>query len=382
MTVERQTKSTIRLATPDIDDGDIAAVTAVLRSGNLVQGAEAAAFESELCDFLGADYVVLVSSGTAALHLAMLALGIGQGDVVFVPSFAWLSAANSALAVGALPVFVDVEAETCNIDCGQLRRRIQECEQSGFGRLRAVVPVHEFGLPCDIAEVRRIADESEMVVIEDAACSLGARIGNAVTSTFGDLGIISFHPRKSITTGEGGLIVTSDQMMAERLKRLRNHGRSGGFDFPEYGLNYRMTDFQAALGRTQLRKYDRLLARRREIAERYNEQLADVPGLTLPVARPDHTWQTYMVVLDDGVDRDAVMRALADEGIQAGIGAIAAHEAGAFAGLPGRAQMPVSSRLFHQGLALPLHAGLSEADVSCVADGLRRAMAACTAAAG
>jgi dTDP-4-amino-4,6-dideoxygalactose transaminase len=208
------TKIRIPLAKPSFDERELEAVRRVLSSGWVVQGPEVEAFESAIAEMHNARQCIAVSSGTAALHVCYLTLGIGPGDLVFIPSFAWPSAANMAMAVGARPVFVDVLPDTYNIDPADLRKRIQECIEYKWGTPRAIVPVHEFGLAADIDAVLQIAEEYGMELIEDAACALGASYKGKPVGTFGKMGIFSFHPRKAITTGEGGAIVTNDDSLA------------------------------------------------------------------------------------------------------------------------------------------------------------------------
>ncbi len=356
------------LARPTFDDREVEAVRRVLASGWVVQGPEVAAFEKTIAAMHGAKHCVAVSSGTAALHLCYLALGLGPGDAVFIPSFAWPSAANMAIAVGARPVLVDVLPDTYNMDPADLRRRIQQCLSQNWGKPRLVVPVHEFGLAADLDAVLGIVREFDLQVIEDAACALGATYGRVPVGTFGCMGIFSFHPRKAVTTGEGGAIVTNDDSLADACRMWRNHGQTvldGHRDFPEAGFNYRMTEFQAAIGQVQLAKFPAILARRRQIAGQYLAHLKDCPGIRLPATSSEHTWQTFMVVLDEHIKQQAVVEALAEEGIGAGPGSVAAHSQDVYGRTFGyqREHLPVSEQLASRGLALPLYLGLTDEQV-------------------
>lgn len=364
------------LAKPTFDDLEVEAVRRVLASGWVVQGPEVAAFEKTIAAMHGARHCIAVSSGTAALHLCYLALGLGPGDAVFIPSFAWPSAANMAIVVGARPVLVDVLPDTYNIDPADLRRRIQQCIAQRWGRPRAVVPVHEFGLAADLNAVLDVAGEFDLQVIEDAACALGATYNRRPVGTFGRMGIFSFHPRKAVTTGEGGAIVTNDDALAEACQKWRNHGQvslDGRRDFPEAGFNYRMTEFQAAIGQVQLAKFPAILARRRQIAGQYVAQLRDCPGIRVPAASPEHTWQTFMVVLGENGEPRAVVETLADKGIGAGPGSVAAHSQQVYGRLFGYRpeHLPVAERLASRGLAMPLYAGLTDDQVRFCTDALR-----------
>jgi len=352
------------LAKPSFDQRELEAVRRVLASGWVVQGPEIEAFEAAIAELHQARHSIALSSGTAALHVCYLALGIGPGDAVFVPSFAWPSAANMAMAVGARPVFVDVLPRTYNLDPADLRLRIRQCLENGWGRPRAVVPVHEFGLAAEMDAVLQIAAEHQLDVIEDAACALGATYHGRPVGTFGKLGIFSFHPRKAITTGEGGAIVTNDDALAERCRQWRNHGQAftdGQRDFVLAGFNYRMTEIQAAIGRVQLEKFPEILAHRRRLAAMYLEQLADCPAITLPESHPEHTWQTFMVVLDERFDRAEMIRRLAAQGIEAGPGSVAGHCGEVYRERFGYrpSDLPHSARLHNCGLALPLHSHLA-----------------------
>lgn len=351
--------SPISLARPYFDEREAEAARRVLASGWVVQGPEVEAFEAEIAQRHAASHCVAVSSGTAALHVCYLALGIGPGDAVFIPSFAWPSAANMAKLIGAQPVFIDVLPGTFNLDPQDLGRRIEDCLREGKSKPRAVVPVHEFGLSADMDRVLSVAARFGLEVIEDAACAFGACYNGKPVGTFGKLGIFSFHPRKSITTGEGGAIVTNDARLAQLCRQWRNHGQDatgGQREFVLPGLNYRLTEIQAAIGRVQLEKFPHILQKRRALAQEYGRNLGQIPGLLLPDQDPDHTWQTFMAVLGPGVDRSSIIARLKAQGIEAGPGSVAGHLGRHFQPQPA---LPVSEELHHQGLALPLHAGLS-----------------------
>jgi dTDP-4-amino-4,6-dideoxygalactose transaminase/ubiquinone/menaquinone biosynthesis C-methylase UbiE len=373
------TDAKIPLTRPFFDEGEVEAVRRVLRSGWVVQGPEVEAFESAVAAIHQARHCVAVSSGTAALHVSYLALGIGPGDAVFVPSFAWPSAANMAVLVGARPVFVDVLPDTYNMDPVDLRRRILECEAEKWGTPRLVVPVHQFGLAADMDAILTVAGEYRLDVLEDAACAFGAAYKGKPVGTCGRIGILSFHPRKAITTGEGGAILTDDDSLAERCRMWRNHGQvlsAGDRDFHVAGLNYRMTDIQAAIGGAQLEKFPEILKKRAELAQQYLAKLADCPEISLPSNCPGHTWQTFMVVLDDRYDRDAVARSLMEAGFGAAPGSVAGHCMGVyrdrFRCCPG--DLRVSARLHSQGLALPVHALMETWQVETCALAVRRAL--------
>lgn len=367
----------IRLAVPDIQESDITRVVEVLRSGNLVQAREVAGFEQALADFTGIQHVAAVSSGTAALHLALVALRIGAGDAVIVPAFTFPATANVAEAVGAEVVLCDVDPRSYVMTPEALLACITQYRKEN---LKAVMVVHEFGYPARMKEICAIAGRHNLRVIEDAACALGTTSQGAHVGALGDLGCFSFHPRKAVTTGEGGLVVSKDPALIETVKDLRNHGMrvSGGArEFVVAGLNYRMTEFQAALGTGQLARFPRQIQDRRRLAACYQEWLRNDARMTLPATDPGHTWQTFMVTLDLRQDRDKVISALGEKGIQANLGAQAINCLSYYRGKYGWGpdSCPEAARLYCQGLALPLHSGLTEADVSKVAESLKLVLA-------
>lgn len=358
----------LKLSQPNISEAAISAVADVLRSGQLVHGPEGEAFEKELAAYLDCRDVVLVSSGTAALHVALLALDIGPGDAVIVPDFTFPATANAVALTGARPVIVDVLPGTYTLDVARVERVV--CEWQGPERLRAVMPVHEFGSMVDMPELLRLARTYGLVVVEDAACALGASLEGLMAGAWGDLACFSFHPRKTLTTGEGGAVSTNDAVLATRLRRLRNHGMErtdAGMRFIEPSTNYRLTNFQAALGRMQLQSLDAWIAQRRELARSYLERLTPLAQrglLDLPLWSDGHSWQTFMVVLGDPLDRAGVVAALRDHGVEANLGAQSLSAIGIYAQAP---DAPVQGpRLFSHGLALPLFEQMTTADVDHV----------------
>jgi dTDP-4-amino-4,6-dideoxygalactose transaminase len=370
------TKVRIPLAKPSFDEREIEAIRRVLDSGWVVQASEVKAFEDAIAKMHQARHCIAVSSGTAALHICYLTLGVGLGDAVFIPSFAWPSAANMAMLAGARPVFVDAFPDTYNIDPADLRIRIQQCIEHKWGTPRAIVPVHEFGIAADMEAILKIAKEFHMDVIEDAACSLGATYKGKPVGTFGRMGIFSFHPRKAVTTGEGGAIVTNDDLLAEKCRMWRNHGQvfqNGDLNFQVAGLNYRMTEIQAAIGRVQLEKFPEILKRRREIVSHYMSELSIFTGASLPANNPEHTWQTFMIVLETKFDRSEIIDKLARRGIGAGAGSVSAHCLKVYQdefGYKG-SDLPISNQLNSQGLAVPLYSDMMDQDICCCIAELR-----------
>jgi dTDP-4-amino-4,6-dideoxygalactose transaminase len=358
----------IRLAVPEIGEEEVQAVAAVLRSGFLVQGPVVEAFEARMAAAVGTAHAIAVSSGTAALHLALLALDVGPGDEVVVPGFTHPATANVVARTGATPVLVDIDLDTFNVQPEAMRRAIGP-------RTRAIVPVHLFGVP---AEMDRIQDGRPrgVDVVEDAACALGSGYGGKRCGALGRVACFSFHPRKVITTGEGGMLTTDDGALADRLRRLRNHGQvveGGRGRFVEAGLNYRLTDFQAALGLAQMDRLPAIVARRRAIAAAYAAALQGRPGVSLPraPASAEVAWQSYVVLLREGIDRDAVQSRLRESGIETTLGTYALAAQPRYRDHP---PLPNSLAAQQRSLSLPLHTRLTDADVERVADALRRAI--------
>jgi len=309
----------IPLMVPDIQQHDIDAVVAVLQSGMLIQGAMVEEFENNISKYLGVRHAIAVSSGTASLHLALIALGIGRGDEVIVPAFSYIATANVVELVGAKPIFVDIDINTFNINKNLI-------EQAITNKTKAIIPVHEFGLACDIREICELAEKYKLKVIEDAACAFGATENGKFTGTFGNAGSFSFHPRKAITSGEGGMLVTNDDELARKLRILRNHGiemQDAKMEFVEAGFNYRLTDFQAALVNSQLERLEPNLNYKEKLANIYFEELSQTNRIILPKVPQNkrHSWQSFHLVLDTIINRDEFIDNLRELGIGTNYGA-------------------------------------------------------------
>jgi dTDP-4-amino-4,6-dideoxygalactose transaminase len=340
----------------------------------LVHGPEGEAFERDLAAYNGVAEAVVVSSGTAALHLALLAAGIGPGDAVVVPDFTFPATANVVRLCGAEPIFVDVEPGTYNMSAAAAEHALESYR--GTARPRAIMPVHEFGCPADMPGLLEVARSHGMEVIEDAACAIGGHLGGKRLGSFGFAGCLSFHPRKVLTTGEGGAILTNDPEVAAHCRRLRAHGMvtgPNGWDFVEPGFNYRLTNFQSAIGRIQLRKLDAALAKRRELKRHYDIGLAGCDWFTPPANVDGHSWQTYMGLLAPSMDRDRLISLLKAEDIETNLGAQCVRAQTAYRHHPAPPEADWTAlRLFRKGLALPLHEGLAIEDVARVIEALRR----------
>lgn len=353
----------IPLARPPIERSDLAAVTAVLAGGRLVQGSEVAAFERELGILLGVAHVVVVSSGTAALHVALAANRIGPGHLVVVPAYSWIATANVVEVVGARPVFVDVQESTFNVSPSALRKTVQSLSSAERRSIKALLPVHAFGLMAEMDAVLEVADQLGAVVIEDAACALGAQLGQHPAGTIGHIGCFSFHPLKVITTGEGGAVATNDSGVAEFARAYRDHGQTREADVRRFvmpGLNLRMTDFQAALGRSQLRRLDSILAARRDRFELYLELLADVEVERPAYQRSRTSAQAFVLRLPRDVDRRRLMASMLDDGIETGVGTIAMPFTDYYraSGHADHKALPVTASLATSALTLPLYDAL------------------------
>lgn len=306
--------SVIKLIKPNISLPEIEAVSRVLSSGMLVSGPVVERFERILADYLGLPYVVCVSSGTAALHLSLMAADINSADEVLVPALSFPATANMVEIIGAVPVFIDCGPGRVSFD-------VEKLENSISPRTKAIIPVHAFGIPAEMDAVMTIASKYDLVVIEDAACALGSKYNDINCGTIGDLAAFSFHPRKLLTTGEGGAVATSDQVTANLIRSLRNHGYDGN-DFRYAGFNYRMTDFQAGMGITQLENFSSFLEERKKLAIDYKSMLQDIGWLEIVEAGPETqpNIQTFIVRLAEYVDRKSLIRFLATRGIEATIG--------------------------------------------------------------
>lgn len=313
----------IRLAKPFIPEEAITRVIEVIRSGNLVQGECVAEFEQKLQGYLGVKYVIVVSSGTAALHLSLVAMDIKNGDEVIVPAFTFPATANVIELVGAKPILVDINLDDFCIDTSKIENVITE-------KTKAIIPVHEFGQAVKMDDIIAISKKFGLKIIEDAACSLGAEFKGKKVGTFGEYGCFSFHPRKALTTGEGGAIATNNDILAKKARALRNHGIeivNNKVDFHYAGYNYRMTDFQAAMGIPQLAILDEIIEKRIKIAEEYSKSLGGIDWIKIPVNFDNRkaVYQTYHILINQDYNRDNLINHLNHYGIQTNFGAQAIH---------------------------------------------------------
>lgn len=365
----------VPLARPFTAEEEVEEVRRVLESGQLSQGPKVAEFEAAVAEYVGVRHAFATSSCTTALHLSLAALGIGAGDDVLVPDFTFPATANVVVQLGAVPVLVDIDLQTYNVDPGDLERR-------ATARTRAAMPVHLFGLSADMDPVLAFAGRRDWPVVEDAACALGTTYNGRPCGAMGAVGCLSFHARKVITTGEGGMVLTDSDDLAETLSLLRNHGgarHDGRFVFDDAGFNYRLSDVQAALGLAQMRRLPWILARRRELAAAMTERLSGTPGVSVPLEPRwgGHVYQSFVVLLDDDVNRDAVISAMRELGVETTLGTYALHAQPFFRRRYGYTpgDLVNSHAAYRRSLALPLYPQMAEEDVDAVCAALRSVLA-------
>ncbi len=379
----------IPITKPDIGEEEASAARSAILSGWVSQGPQVAAFETEFAAKVGAPHACAVSSATTALHLALLVAGVKPGDEVVTVSHSFIATANAIRYCGASPVFIDIEPDTLNLDPALLAGAITP-------KTRAILCVHQLGMPCDLRAIVEVARAHGLPVVEDAACALGSAVlfsdagFERIGKPHGDIACFSFHGRKVITTGEGGMLTSRDAGHDRRFRLLRHHGMSAPDTlrhaaseviFESYlglGYNYRMSDIQAAVGREQLKRLDRLVERRRALAARYRALLADVPGLSLlrepPWARSN--WQSFAVRLPAGCRQKDVMQFMLDRGVATRRGVSCAHMEEGYAKLPRRHSLVHSEQARNNCIILPLYPQMAEQDQERVAHALATAIRA------
>ncbi len=375
----------IPIARPALDAEDAAAAQRAILSGWVSQGPEVATFEAQFAAFVGARHACAVSNCTAALHLALLAVGVGPDNEVVTVSHSYIATANAIRFCGARPVFIDIDPLTFNIDPNKIAAAITE-------RTKAILCVHQMGMPCALEQILALARRHNLPVVEDAACAIGSEINvsgawEKIGKPHGDIACFSFHPRKVITTGDGGMLTTNNGGFDQLFRLWRQHGMSVSDvvrhgspqvtfeEYPILGYNYRMTDVQAAIGRNQLRRLPQLVVRRRELAERYRAALSKLPGVAAPPepAWARSNWQSYCVRLPRGTDQRTVMQFMLDRGIATRRGIMCSHLEGAYRGFDRRFSLPASENAQRNCLLLPLYADMSQSDQDRVVEALGEA---------
>jgi dTDP-4-amino-4,6-dideoxygalactose transaminase len=367
----------IRLAYPDMSFKEVSGeLKKVIDSGWLTKGPKTQELEEAARKYLKVREAISVSSGTAALHLSLLALGIGAGDEVIVPDFTFPAAANVIEIVGARAVLADIDKDTLNIDPCEIRKKINR-------RTKAIIPVHQFGYPAEMGEIMKIARKNRLYVVEDAACAFGSKIGSKMCGSIGDLGCFSFHPRKIISTGEGGLITTNDPKLAKKVRRFREHGMDiSGNDrmFSEAGFNYRISEISAVLGIAQVKKIEKIIRKRLKLAGKMRRALGGPKapaGLRVIPASVDkglrHIYQSFIVSDDSCKDIRPLISLLRKKGIEATISNVVIHRQPYYRkkyALKDRG-FPSSVWAYEHCLALPFHTKLTKADIGRIAEAVK-----------
>lgn len=371
----------IRLTIPSIEEDDLQVARDALASGFLVQGVRVGEFEKAVASYVGSKYAIAVSNCTAALHLSLLALDVHVGDLVVVTAYSWPATANVIELCGAQPVFVDIQPDTFNLNPELLAKTLERLLGTAetARRVKAIVPVHTFGQMADMTAIMKIADRYGIPVIEDAACALGAKWEGCQAGTWGVMGCFSFHPRKAITTGEGGVIVTNDDKLARKLRALRNHGLDPDSSSPEFimpGFNYRITEFQAAFGSSQMMKLDRIIAARRRLAHHYDGLLENNPAFVPVVpSQSFHVYQSYITLLPENVAprRADIIYGLKQMGVETNIGTWHIPLTTYFRTRYGyrTGDFPVSDSVFKRSLTLPLYESLTSDEQKIVMERLK-----------
>jgi perosamine synthetase len=359
---------TIDISTPVLAREEVEAVECVLRSGRLAQGPKVEEFEALFASYLGMKYAIATNSGTAALHIAFLASDIGHDDEVITTPFSFIATANAILLCGAKPVFVDIDKDTFCIDPSLIRAKVTS-------KTKAVLPVHLYGQPCDMKEIVKICRENNLILIEDACQAHGAEYHGKKVGSFG-IGCFSFYPTKNMTTGEGGMIVTEDNNIAERARMIKNHGQKEKYAHEVLGYNYRMTDVAAAIGMCQLKKLDEFNRQRIEHARFLTEKLGKIRGLIPPFVAPDikHVFHQFTIKVtgDFGMSRDELKQRLKNKGIMTEVYyPLPIHKQPLYKKLGYNDNLPNAEKACEEVLSLPVHPLLTEEELDYIVETIK-----------
>ena len=360
----------IPLLRPYFDSEEIEEIKKVLDSGWVTQGPKVKEFEDKITEYLGVKYAIAVTNCTSALHLALLSIDVKEKDEVLVADYTFPATGHVVLYCGAKPVFVDVDLKTYNINSELIKEKITD-------KTKAIIPVHTFGQPAEMDAIMEITEDYNLKVIEDAACALGAKYKNKYAGTIGDIGCFSFHARKGVTTGEGGMVVTNNKNLAEKIRKLSVFGMTSAWDreksdrffipeFTELGYNYKMSDITAAVGAAQLRKIDKIIERKRALAKYWDEKLQEIESIASPYVSENvkHIYQSYIALVDKRINRNKLIEILMKKGIQTQIGTYASHIQPVY---NSNQKCPNSLNIFNRSLALPMYYMLEEEDIDMAA---------------
>ena len=372
-----QNKLKVPLLRPYFDSEELREIQKVFDSGWVSQGPKVKEFEDKITEYLDVKYAIAVTNCTSALHLALLSTEVKEGDEVLVADFTFPATGHAVLYCGAKPVFVDMDLKTYNINPKLIEEKISD-------KTKAIIPVHTFGQPAEMDAIVQIAEDYNLKVIEDAACALGAKYKNKYAGTIGDIGCFSFHARKGITTGEGGMVVTDNKNLADKIRRLSVFGMTSAWDreksnklfipeFTEIGYNYKMSDITAAVGVAQLRKLDKIIERKRAIAKYWDDTLREIESIEPPGVSENvkHIYQSYIALVDNHINRNKLIETLMKKGVQTQIGTYASHIQPVY---NSNQKCPNSLDIFNRSLALPMYYMLEEEDINVAASHLKKVL--------
>jgi dTDP-4-amino-4,6-dideoxygalactose transaminase len=365
----------VPLLRPYFDSEELEEVKKVLDSGWVSQGPKVKEFEKEISEYLGVKYAIAVTNCTAALHLSLLSVGVKERDEVLVGDYTFPSTGHAVLYCGARPIFVDIDLRTYNMNPDLIEEQITD-------RTKAIIPVHTFGQPAEMSKIMEIAEENNLKVIEDAACALGSTYKGRYAGTIGDIGCFSFHARKGITTGEGGMAVTNNKNLADKIRRLSIFGMTSAWErektdkffipeFVELGFNYKMSDIIAAVGVAQIRKLKNIINRKRNLAKYWDEKLQKIKSLEAPFITKSvtHIFQSYVALVDKHIDRNKLIEILKKRGVQTQIGTYASHIQPVY---NSNQKCPKSLEIFNRALALPMYYILKEDEIDMATEILEK----------